>query len=72
MIRIFKHWCELWQRPEMTQSVVYLGNNLVFLNNEAKIYCSKIAVNCSIAVNEVRILQGDNRQQQEFVPQWNR
>lgn len=55
----------------MTQSVAYLDHNLVFLNNEAKIHCSKIAVNCSIAVNEVRILQGENRQQQEFVPQWN-
>lgn len=60
MIRIFKHCCELWQRPEVTQSVAYLDNNLVFWNNEATIF-SKIAVNCSIAVNEVKILQGDNR-----------
>lgn len=57
MIRIFKHCCELWQRPEVTQSVAYLDNNLVFWNNEATIF-SKIAVNCSIAVNEVKILQG--------------
>ena len=41
VIRIFKHRCELWQRPEVIQSVAYLDNSLVFLNNKAKIIVLK-------------------------------